>query len=116
MVEFLLVLPILALIVLAIIQFGTLYNSYVTITNATRAGARMAAVSRTGDPAGAAALAVRNSASGLDQNQLSISVGGGPWTPGGQVTVTVTYPYSISLAGLVVQSGMLTSTTTERVE
>jgi hypothetical protein len=32
------------------------------------------------------------------------------------VTVTASYPYSISILGMVVKSGNLTSTTTERVE
>jgi hypothetical protein len=32
------------------------------------------------------------------------------------VTVTATYPYSISLLGMVVKAGSLSSTTTERVE
>jgi hypothetical protein len=32
------------------------------------------------------------------------------------VSVTATYPYSISLLGLVVKSGRLSSKTTERVE
>jgi len=32
------------------------------------------------------------------------------------VTVRATYPYSISLLGMVVKSGRLSSTTTERVE
>jgi hypothetical protein len=32
------------------------------------------------------------------------------------VTVTATYPYSISLLGWVVTSGSLTTTTTEAVE
>ena len=38
------------------------------------------------------------------------------WAQGGDVTVTATYPYSISLLGLVVKSGRMSSTTTERVE
>jgi hypothetical protein len=38
------------------------------------------------------------------------------WAPGEDVTVTATYPYSIDLLGLVVKSGFLSSTTTERVE
>jgi len=38
------------------------------------------------------------------------------WTGGADVTVTATYPYKISLLGLVVKSGRLTSTTVERVE
>mgnify|MGYP002260725590 CR=1 FL=1 len=40
MVEFAIVLPVLLLIVLGIIQFGFIFNSYVTITNATREAAR----------------------------------------------------------------------------
>jgi hypothetical protein len=35
---------------------------------------------------------------------------------GADVTVTATYPYKISLLGLVVKTGRLSSTTTERVE
>ena len=46
MVEFALVAPVLLLIVFAAVQFGILYNHYVTLTDATRAGARKAVVSR----------------------------------------------------------------------
>jgi hypothetical protein len=35
---------------------------------------------------------------------------------GSDVTVTASYPYSISLLGVVVKSGRITSKTTERVE
>jgi len=115
LVEFALVLPLLALIILAIVQFGVLYNNYETLTDATRVGARVAAVSRSSCP-GNTLQAVRNSAYGLDQSQLNPTVTGCPWTAGGSVTVTATYPYSISLLGLVVKSGNLTSQTTERVE
>ena len=38
------------------------------------------------------------------------------WLPGTDLTVTATYPYSISLLGWVVSSGQLTSTMKERVE
>ena len=47
MVEFALVLPILLLLVMGIIQFGIVFNNYVTLTDGVRAGARQAAVSRT---------------------------------------------------------------------
>ncbi len=40
-------LPILLLLVFGIIQFGILFNHYLTLTDAVRAGARQAAVSRT---------------------------------------------------------------------
>jgi hypothetical protein len=38
------------------------------------------------------------------------------WDSGADVTVTASYPYSISLLGIVVKSGQLSSKTTERVE
>ena len=44
--EFALALPILALLLFAVIQFGIAFNNYVTLTDATRAGARKAAVGR----------------------------------------------------------------------
>lgn len=117
-VEFALILPALLLIVLGIVQFGRLYNSYETITNATRAGARVAAVSRTAsDPVGATIQAVKNSAPNLTASQINVTVSPGPpWPQGSTVTVTATYPYSVNLLGIVVKSGTLTSTTTERVE
>jgi Flp pilus assembly protein TadG len=118
LVEFTLLIPVLLFVVLAIAQFGGLYNHYVTITDATRAGARMAVVSRTAaDPIAAAIQAVRDSAHTLDQSQLNVTVTPAPpWTPGQQITVTASYPYALDLAGLVVKSGSLTSSTKERVE
>jgi len=118
MVELVLVLPVLALVLVGIIQFGTLYNRYVTLTDATRAGARVAAVSRSAtDPVSVTTQAVGDSASNLDQSKLGVTVSPStPWSAGGQVTVTVTYPYSINLVGIVVKAGTLTSTTKERIE
>ena len=53
MVEFVIVAPLLVLLVFGIIQFGILLNNYVTLTDAVRAGARQASVSRTAsDPVG----------------------------------------------------------------
>jgi Flp pilus assembly protein TadG len=116
MTEFALVLPVLALILFAVIQFGIVFNNYVTLTDATRAGARKAAVSRqSSDPVGAAVAAVRASARDLNQSDLSVSVTSN-WQQEDDVAVTATYPYSISLLGMVVKSGRLSSTTTERVE
>ena len=116
MTEFALVLPVLALLLFGVIQFGIVFNNYVTLTDATRAGARKAAVSRQySDPAGTAIAAVRASAHDLNQGDLSPTVSSS-WQPGSDVTVTATYPYSISLLGMVVKSGRLSSSTTERVE
>jgi Flp pilus assembly protein TadG len=116
MTEFALVLPVLALILFAVIQFGIVFNNYVTLTDATRAGVRKAAVSRqNSDPVGVTVAAVRSSANDLNQSDLSVSVTS-TWQQEEDVSVTATYPYSISLLGMVVKSGRLSSTTTERVE
>ncbi|HEX3267613.1 MAG TPA: TadE/TadG family type IV pilus assembly protein [Gaiellaceae bacterium] len=114
--EFALALPILALLLFAVIQFGLVFNNYVTLTDATRAGARKAAVGRRlPNPVNACVSAIRSSATDLTQSDLSTSCVS-TWEPGADVSVTATYPYSISLLGMVVKSGRLSSTTTERVE
>ena len=116
MTEFALVLPIMAMLLFGIVQLGIVFHDYVQITDATRAGARKAAVSRDlPDPAASATAEVRSSASGLDQSNLDVSVSSS-FARGADVTVTTSYPYSISLLGLVVKSGHITSSTTERVE
>jgi Flp pilus assembly protein TadG len=117
-VEFTLALPILIVLLFGIIQFGIAFHSYITLTDATRAGARKAAVSRflpASERSGAVITAVRNSAQNLDQAQLTPSVASS-WERGSDVTVSATYPYEINLFGIPVRSGNLTSSTTERVE
>ncbi|MGH3046195.1 MAG: TadE/TadG family type IV pilus assembly protein, partial [Gaiellaceae bacterium] len=44
MVEFVLVFPVLALLLFAVVQFGIVFHNYVTLTDAVRAGSRQAAV------------------------------------------------------------------------
>jgi Flp pilus assembly protein TadG len=114
--EFALALPILAMLLFAVIQFGIVFNNYVTLVDATRAGARKGAVGREQqNPAGAVTSEVRASAKDLKQSDLNVTVTS-TWQPSSDVTVTATYPYSISLLGLVVKSGRISSSTTERVE
>jgi Flp pilus assembly protein TadG len=117
-VEFAFVLPILLALVLGIVQFGIVFNNYVTITDATRVGARKAAVSRfLGDNGAAASTATYSSAAGLDPVKLVVTVTSTSWTtPGADVSVTATYPYSINILGWVVKAGNLSSTTHERLE
>ena len=117
MVEFALVMPVLFLVLFGIIQFGALYNDYITLTDAARVGARKAAVSRqTADPVGLATTATKNAASDLDLTKLSVAVTATAWVPGADVTVQTSYPYSINILGMVVASGNLKSSTTERIE
>jgi Flp pilus assembly protein TadG len=121
LVEFALVAPVLFLILFAIIQFGVAFMHSVALTDAVRAGARKAAVSRTAaDPSAAATGAVLGAASDLDSSTLqqgvSVSPGASGWVAGGSVTVSAQYPYQINILGIVVASGYLHSTTTERIE
>jgi Flp pilus assembly protein TadG len=116
MVEFVLVAPILLLLVFGIVQFGIMLNNYVTLTDAVRVGARQAAVSRTNpNRVTVTTDRVKSAAGNLDDDDVVVDVDS-TWDQGGDVTVTATYPYSISLLGFVVKSGTLTSETTERVE
>jgi Flp pilus assembly protein TadG len=118
--EFALVLPLLAALLLGIAQFGIVFNNYITLTDATRAGARKAAVSRfIGDGGASAITAVRNASSNLNQATLNVDVTADNWTvPGGDVTVTASYPYSVNIPilGWTIAASSLTSTTKERLE
>jgi Flp pilus assembly protein TadG len=119
MVEFALCLPLLVLLLFGVIQFGIVFNNYVTLTDAVRAGARKAAVSRNLGVDGAIAatqLAVRDSASDLDKTKLADATVTGTFQHADPVTVCAQYPYDIGLIGVVVASGNLKSCTKERVE
>jgi Flp pilus assembly protein TadG len=118
MVEFALVLPILLMLLLGIIQFGIAFNNYLAVTDAVRAGARQGAVARylaPGDRCASVENRVRESADNLDQAQLTVSCAS-TFNAGEDVTVSASYPYDIDILGMVVMSGNLTATTTERVE
>jgi Flp pilus assembly protein TadG len=116
MAETAIVLPVLLVVLLGIIQFGILFNNYVTLTDAVRSGARKAAVARRTDPVAEGERQVRRSARDLDQGQLNVTVEAPNRTAGADVSVSATYPYSINLLGFVVASGRLSSKTTERLE
>jgi Flp pilus assembly protein TadG len=120
MAEFTLVLPVLAILLFGIVQFGIVFNNYLQVTDAVRAGARQAAVSRylpSGQRESTVKSKVYASADGLDASKLQVSVSASEgWQAGSDVTVTATYPYAINLLGKVVKNGFLTSQTTERVE
>src|SRR5256885_9268611 len=76
MVEFAIVLPVLCLLLFCAIQFGILFNNYVTLTDALRAAARKAPGSRqiTGTtPQPACIDQVKSSASDLDMSKLTAS-------------------------------------------
>jgi Flp pilus assembly protein TadG len=118
MVEFAIIVPILLTILLGIVQLGIVYNNWVSITDAARAGARKGAVCRTGctpDATTATVNVVKNSAADLNQSSLGVTVTS-TWAQGADVTVKASYPWSVNIMGVVVASGTMTATTTERVE
>jgi TadE-like protein len=118
LVEFVLALPPLLLLLVAILQFGVALNDYVEVSDAARAGARKASVSRKAEaPAGAAEKAARNSASELNQDALDVRVTpGSRWRRGDPVKVRVAYPYKVDVFGLVLKKGTMTFETTARVQ
>jgi Flp pilus assembly protein TadG len=122
MVEFALVLPVVLLLLMGIIQFGIVFNDYIQVTSAAREGARKAAVSRTAaDPTGASVQAAKDSAPSLDQSQMTVTVTADQdstgWKQGGNVTVKVTYPWSVQLMGYVVLNNkVMSAQTTMRIE
>ena len=73
MTEFALVLPILTLLLFGVIQFGLVFNNYLTMTDAVRAGARKGAVGRhLSDPQGEATPAGRAAAPQIRQAGLNV--------------------------------------------
>jgi len=126
-VELALVLPVLLLLLLGVVQFGNIFRDYIALTDATRVGARQAAVSRSIQPVSnripLVVSRVQRAAVNLDKNQMSITVepvmvdGVTPgWEESGDVTVRSTYPFKINLFGMVLYDGLLQSRTTERVD
>jgi Flp pilus assembly protein TadG len=126
-VELALVLPVLLLILLGIIQFGTVFRDYIALTDATRVGARQASVARSIQPESSriplVIAKVQKAAINLDSNRMSVTVepvmldGVTPgWEASGDVTVNSTYPFRVTMFGIVLFDGVLKSRTTERVE
>jgi|SRR4051812_45557666 Flp pilus assembly protein TadG len=117
MVEFALVLPLLMIVLFGIIQFGIAFKDYIELTDAVRAGARAAAVSRNDTVPGEKA---RTQLTEAGMENVSVTVDNltpdGKWAPGATVTVSATHHFDISLLGIVVKSGDLHSMTKERIE
>jgi Flp pilus assembly protein TadG len=118
MVEFAIIVPVLLTVLLGIMQLGVVYNHWVTLTDAARAGARKGAVCRSGcSPSSSTATvnAVKASAVDLNQSQLGVTVTS-TWAQGSDVKVEATYPWSVNIMGIVVASGTMKASTTERIE
>jgi Flp pilus assembly protein TadG len=106
-------------LVYVIVEFGLVFQQYLSLTDAVRDGARTAAVSRTDpDPGAAACSAVQAAAPDLNLvcgTDIKVSPSSG-LQAGSDVTVSASHPYSLSFFGVTLASGSLQSSTTERVE
>ncbi len=112
-VEVALLLPLLALLLLAVIQVGLVVRDQVLVTHAAREAARAAAV----DPQVAVARAGAVAAARLDPDRLSVELSGST-EPGGALTVTVRYraPTAVAFVGPLVGDWTLVAEATMRVE
>lgn len=93
-VEMALVLPLFLLLLFGVVEMGRIGNAYITVSNAARAGGRVATVGATDSEINSS---VQNAATSLDPANLTINI-----TPtqalrqsGQGVTVQVTYPVQL---------------------
>jgi Flp pilus assembly protein TadG len=135
LVEFAVALPVLLLLLTAILQFGLVFNKYITLTDAVRSGARTLALGRSlngGDPCDPAVTQTVNSASGtgLTANQVTTTLTspdtcgsgsypsrtGGNEVQGDQATVTATQTYNIKVFGFSVVSVPVSASASDAIE
>jgi Flp pilus assembly protein TadG len=106
-VEFALVLPLLLLLVVGMLDFGMTYNHWISLTNLAHEGARLAAVG----PATAGDVKTLAASYGLDPAKVTAAVASATSGSLGKYwTVTVTYPYELTIPGLVPSDGVITAT------
>ncbi|MEZ5407778.1 MAG: TadE/TadG family type IV pilus assembly protein [Acidimicrobiales bacterium] len=112
-VELVLVLPVVATVLLAVVQVGLVVRDQVLVVHAAREAARAAAV----DPSGGAAREAAAAATGLDPGRLGVTVGP-QRAPGQRLAVTVTYtaPTRVPVVGALVGDLRLQAEVTTRVE
>ncbi len=92
LVEFALVIPLLLLILMGIIEFGLMFSSFITITNASREGARLASL---GGSDAAIEERVELVAQNINVSNISVTIEPNlsNRTTGEMVTVLVEYDY-----------------------
>lgn len=111
-VELALLLPVLALVLLAVVQVALVARDHVLVVHAAREGARAAAV----DPAPGAAPAAAVAGSTLDVERLSVDTGAR--TSSRTVVVSVRYraPTAVPLVGTLIPDVLLRAKAAMRVE
>lgn len=121
-VELAFVLPVLVLLVFGTLEVGRVFNAWIVVTQASREGARTAAVACVANPGCSASVQARveQSLSGLSLLHARWSLSNGPYTSGSDVQVDVDYDVAIAtpLIGALLGSNVITvhSDTTMRLE
>ena len=112
-VELALALPLVAVLLLALVQLGFLVRDQVLVVHAAREGVRQAAV----DPSTDAARQAAAGSSGLAASRMQIAMTG-RGVPGSHVRVTVTYraPTDVPLVGAALPDFEMHASATMRVE
>jgi Flp pilus assembly protein TadG len=115
-VEFALIIPILLIFVMAIIEFGFLFNAFITISNASREGARLGSL-------GGSDIEISNRVDSvsarLDVLLLDVNITPASRDRGDMVTVIVDYDYQMItpvISNLLSPLVNLEAETTMRVE
>jgi len=90
LVEFALVVPLVILILMAIIEFGFMFNAYITITNASREGARLGAL---GSSDTSVVTRVVDTTVALDPTKISVTITPANRSRGDMIRVQVNYDY-----------------------
>lgn len=113
--EIALCLPILCVLMLAVVQYGVMIWKDIEITGAAREGARHAVVARVQpNPVAEVESTALGALDTVNSDDVDVDVVGG-WSRGDRVTVTVTTPYALDIAGLEVWNGNLRSTSTVKI-
>jgi Flp pilus assembly protein TadG len=118
LVEFAIILPILLLILMGIVEFGMMLNSYLTVRNASREGARTAIV-------GSSDLEIKNLiltvSPTLNNTDLTVNItpSSGSRKSGDALMVEVKYNYHLTvpiISGIFANVIVLDAQTTMRIE
>lgn len=91
-VEFALVVPLLLIFIMAIIEFGFMFNAYLTISSASREAARVGAVGASNTEV---ELMVINVASHLESSEIDVTITPSSRNRGDMLRVTVEYDYQL---------------------
>ncbi|WP_018086675.1 TadE/TadG family type IV pilus assembly protein [Desulfurispora thermophila] len=121
LVEMAIILPLLILLLMATIEFGRIFFTYLSITNATREAARSTVISEQKDDA-AIRQRVLDAASWLTAQNITVEVSPASVTnrtSGVPLTITVTYPvvlYTPVLSQIISNPFTVSAQTTMRIE